>query len=75
MPFDGAGPINSLERLLAKIEVVKTEAMVDVALLGTVVPDGGWSEIAPMVELLSGRTNTYITGQTMVVDGGLTSTF
>ena len=32
-------------------------------------------EIAPMVELLSGRTNTYITGQTMVVDGGLTSTF
>lgn len=50
MPFDGAGPINSLERLLAKIEAVKTEAMVDVALLGTVVPDGGWSEIAPMVE-------------------------
>lgn len=50
MPFDGAGPINSVERLLAKIEAVKAEAVVDVALLGTVVPDGGWSEIAPMVE-------------------------
>lgn len=32
-------------------------------------------EIAPMVGLLSDRANTYITGQTIVVDGGLTSTF
>lgn len=32
-------------------------------------------ELAPMVALLSDRSNTYITGQTIVVDGGLTSTF
>lgn len=50
MPFDDAGPINSAERLLAKIDLVGREAVVDVALLGTVVPDGGWTEIASMVE-------------------------
>jgi NAD(P)-dependent dehydrogenase (short-subunit alcohol dehydrogenase family) len=33
------------------------------------------AELAPLVALLSDRTNTYITGQTIVVDGGLTSTF
>lgn len=32
-------------------------------------------EIAPMVALLTDRSNTYITGQTMIVDGGLTATF
>lgn len=50
MPFDGAGPINSVERLLAKIDLVGREAVVDVALLGTVVPDGGWTAIQPMVD-------------------------
>lgn len=50
MPFDGAGPINSVERLLAKIELVKREAVIDVALLGTVVPEGGWTEIQGMVD-------------------------
>lgn len=33
------------------------------------------AEIAPAVELLSGRENTYITGQVLTVDGGLTMTF
>ena len=33
------------------------------------------NEIAPMVALLSDRSNTYITGQSIVVDGGLTATF
>jgi NAD(P)-dependent dehydrogenase (short-subunit alcohol dehydrogenase family) len=32
-------------------------------------------ELAPMVALLSARDNTYLTGQTIIVDGGLTSTF
>jgi len=32
-------------------------------------------EIAPAVEFLSGRDNTYITGQVLTVDGGLTMTF
>ena len=32
-------------------------------------------EIAESVLWLSGRTNTYITGQTITVDGGLTATF
>ena len=32
-------------------------------------------ELAPMVTLLSARENTYLTGQTIIVDGGLTSTF
>lgn len=50
MPFDGAGPINTVERLKAKIGLVEREAVVDVALLGTVIPDGGWTEIQGMVD-------------------------
>jgi allantoinase len=50
MPFDGAGPINSVDRLKAKIQLVEKEAVIDVALLGTVVPDGGWTEIQGMVD-------------------------
>ncbi|MEQ1734940.1 MAG: SDR family oxidoreductase [Rhodoglobus sp.] len=33
------------------------------------------NEIAPAVAFLTDRSNTYITGQTITVDGGLTSTF
>lgn len=50
MPFDATGPINDASRLVGKIESVEAEAHVDTALLGTVVPDGGWSEVASMVE-------------------------
>jgi 3-oxoacyl-[acyl-carrier protein] reductase len=32
-------------------------------------------EIAEAVSFLSGRSNTYITGQTITIDGGLTATF
>lgn len=32
-------------------------------------------ELAPVVDLLSGRENTYLTGQVVTVDGGLTMTF
>lgn len=50
MPFDAPGPINSVARLLAKMDLVRKEAFVDVAVLGTVVPEGGWREIAGMVD-------------------------
>lgn len=46
MPFDGDGPIDSVERFEAKRELVAAEAVVDVALLGTVAPGGGWSRAA-----------------------------
>jgi allantoinase len=46
MPFDGDGPIHSVERFEAKRELVAAEAVVDVALLGTVAPGGGWSRAA-----------------------------
>ena len=49
MPFDGTGPINSVERLLDKIVSVEEQACVDVALLGTVEPEGGCDQIAGMV--------------------------
>ena len=32
-------------------------------------------EIAEAISFLSGRANTYITGQTITIDGGLTATF
>lgn len=42
MPFDVSGPINSLERLESKKELTRRAAVVDVALLGTLAPGGGW---------------------------------
>jgi allantoinase len=50
MPYDSSGPINSVERLQRKQEMVAREAMVDVALLATVRPDGGWKEAAALVD-------------------------
>jgi allantoinase len=50
MPFDGEGPITTAERLADKIGRVRAQALVDVALLGTVRPEGGWTEIGPMAE-------------------------
>lgn len=42
MPFDLAGPINSVDRIMAKRELVENEAFVDVAMMGTLAPEGGW---------------------------------
>ncbi|MCQ9163919.1 dihydroorotase family protein [Arthrobacter sp. STN4] len=42
MPFDLAGPINTVERIKVKRELVETEAFVDVAMMGTLAPEGGW---------------------------------
>ncbi|MGW0737687.1 dihydroorotase [Streptomyces sp. NPDC002851] len=50
MPFDATGPINSAERVDAKLELVDDEALVDVALLGTLEPGGGWRRAWELVE-------------------------
>jgi len=50
MPFDQAGAINSRDRLLDKQELVNREAFIDVALLGTLAPAGGWKQAETLVE-------------------------
>lgn len=45
MPYDLAGPINTVERLSRKQDLVAREAHIDVALLGTAEPAGGWRRI------------------------------
>jgi allantoinase len=50
MPYDSSGPINSVERLQRKQALVAREAMVDVALLATVQPGGGWKEASALVD-------------------------
>lgn len=42
MPYDAPGPINSVERLVAKQELAHRESVIDMALLGTLAPQGGW---------------------------------
>lgn len=50
MPFDGDGPINNLDRLKTKQDKVAREAVVDVALLGTLEPHGGWNRAEELVD-------------------------
>lgn len=50
MPFDGSGPIDHLDRLLRKQDLVHSEALVDVALLGTLTPGGGWRHADSLAE-------------------------
>lgn len=49
MPFDGPGPINSVPRLRAKQDLVTDEAVIDVALLGTLEPGGGFRRAGDLV--------------------------
>ncbi|SDM39571.1 MFS transporter [Allokutzneria albata] len=49
MPFDASRPINTVERLKTKLEKVDAEAVVDVALLGTLEPGGGWRRAEDLV--------------------------
>lgn len=42
MPFDHDGPIDDLDRLARKQDLVRRQAHVDVALLATVAPGDGW---------------------------------
>lgn len=44
MPYDHSGPINTLDRLRTKQDLANEEAHIDVALLGTLAPNGGWRE-------------------------------
>ncbi len=50
MPFDGAGAINSVDRVRAKQELIASQAVIDVALLGTLAPGGGWRRAADLVD-------------------------
>lgn len=50
MPYDVGAPVVSPEVLAAKRDKVLAEALVDVALLGTVRPGTGGVEVAPLVE-------------------------
>jgi allantoinase len=50
MPFDKAGPINSVERLHAKQAMAAEQAVVDVALLATLAPHGGWSAASDLAK-------------------------
>ncbi|RZQ60944.1 dihydroorotase [Amycolatopsis suaedae] len=50
MPFDATGPVNSLDRLKAKQQRVADEAVVDVALLGTLEPGGGWRRAGELAD-------------------------
>ena len=50
MPFDAGAPITSAERLLAKRERVAREALIDVALLGTLKKRGGLDQVGPLAE-------------------------
>lgn len=50
MPFDATGPINDRDRLLAKQDLVNDEAVVDVAMLGTLAPAGGWREAEALAD-------------------------
>ncbi|MFF2299609.1 dihydroorotase family protein [Arthrobacter sp. NPDC058127] len=49
MPFDGRGPINSVDRIRAKQDLIQDEALIDVALLGTLAPNGGWRKAEALV--------------------------
>ena len=50
MPYDVAAPVVSPEILAAKRDKVMAEALVDVALLGTVRPGTGGIDVGPLVE-------------------------
>ena len=49
MPYDVAAPVVSPEIMAAKRERVRREALVDVALLGTVRPGSGAKDVGPLV--------------------------
>ncbi|MFC7625617.1 dihydroorotase family protein [Microlunatus sp. GCM10028923] len=50
MPYDNTGPIANADRFKRKFDLASAEAHVDIALLGTALPKGGWREIDSLVE-------------------------
>ena len=50
MPYDNPAPLNTIERLAAKIEAIERESVADVALYGTVAPDQDTGEMARLAQ-------------------------
>ncbi len=50
MPYDNPLPLNTMERLSAKIEAIAQSSVADVALYGTVAPDQGVDEMERLGE-------------------------
>jgi allantoinase len=50
MPYDAAGPVDSLSAFEAKVDDVRREAVVDVALWATVPPRGPIDEVGDLVD-------------------------
>ncbi|HKI59277.1 MAG TPA: dihydroorotase family protein [Trueperaceae bacterium] len=50
MPYDRPDAITDAERLARKIALVEAEAVVDVALFGTIAKYGGWKQITALAE-------------------------
>jgi allantoinase len=50
MPYDKNGPIANTDRFARKFDLASEQAHIDVALLGTALPNGGWREVESLVE-------------------------
>ena len=50
MPYDDPEPVTTADRFRHKIEVVETEAHVDVALYATMAKQGGLADLEPLIE-------------------------
>jgi allantoinase len=50
MPYDNPDPLNTVERLAAKIAAVERHSCADVALYATIAPGQGTAEMAPLAE-------------------------
>jgi len=50
MPYDNPAPLNTVERLREKVAAIEALAHCDVALYGTVMPNQGTGDIAPLIE-------------------------
>ena len=50
MPYDSTGPIANIDRLRTKVDLATNEAHIDVALLGTALPNGGWRNIEALAD-------------------------
>lgn len=50
MPYDSTGPIGDIDRFRRKYDLASAQAHIDVALLGTALPEGGWRQMDSLVE-------------------------
>ncbi len=50
MPYDSPEPLTHIDRLESKLEKIRREAVVDVALYGTIAKHGGSGQIVPLCE-------------------------